>query len=356
MNNNVIKIGNIAIGEGTINAESFSVLLAAADTSDTLYVDFHSEGGGVFDGFAIYNQLKEWPGKKVARVKAAAFSIASYIAMACDEVEIADNGFFMIHNPWTETTGDDAAHAKSGELLAELKESMIGAYSKKTGMDAAMVQSLMNAESYIGAKRAVELGLADRVIEPAPPTNQPKSQLPQAVYAVMYPQPSGTNADKKDVIMSTAKVAATVKTIKSAFPKASTEFIVRCMEEEMSMEEVTEENAKAMEEENEELKAKVAAMEEEIAALKAKAMEDEDEMAKAMEEEEEIAALVKAKRTGVKPIASVPSGSNKKSALEQWQSLVDRFKAKGHKGSRAAILANKANPGLRSQIVEEANA
>ena len=109
---NTIQLGAIGLGETPTMAKDVEAALANASPDETLFVDIHSEGGSVFEGFAIYNMLNEWPGKKVARIKVAAFSIASYIAMACDEIEIANNGFFMIHNPYSQTGGDDADHAE----------------------------------------------------------------------------------------------------------------------------------------------------------------------------------------------------------------------------------------------------
>ena len=143
----------------------------------------------------------------------------------------------------------------------------------------------------------------------------------------------------------TETIAASVKDIKAAYPKASNDFVVKCMEEEMSMEEVQDAAVKAMEEENEELMAKVSAMEEEIESLRAKisAMEEEPE---AMEEEPAA--------KGSEPVAV--STKPRMSASAEWQELIDANVAKGMSRFKAVQAANRAKPGLRELMIQEVNA
>ena len=346
---NTIQLGAIGLGETPTMAKDVEAALANASPDETLFVDIHSEGGSVFEGFAIYNVLNEWPGKKVARIKVAAFSIASYIAMACDEIEIANNGFFMIHNPYSQTGGDDADHAREAELLASLKASMIEAYSARTGLDQEQIKGMMADESYIGAATAVELGMADKIIESTKPKRQlPKNHLPTLVLASMYGKPSvePIQAPTKEPEMSKDNqkpVAASVQAIKAAFPKASSEFIVKCMEEDLAMEDVGEEYAKAMEDENEELKAQLAKAMEEIEALKAKAMENE-----------EYPEPVPAAAGGVDPVANAGE-SDSEDPKAEFESLVESFIAKGKSRTQAVIAANRHRPQLRQAIVAQAN-
>ena len=218
-------------------------------------------------------------------------------------------------------------------------------------MEAEAVKTMMKAESYVGANEAIELGLADRLIESvAKPKELPKNHLPSLVFAAMYGRQSDDNEpaatpQPEEVIMSsdpTMPVAATVSAIKKAFPKAASEFIVRCMEEEMAMDDVGEEYARAMEAENEELKAKVTAMEAEIEELKA--METE-------EEEEEV--LPAARRVGAAPIAN--AGTANVDPVAAWDSLVQSYVAQGKSRQQAVLAANRANPALRQSLINAAN-
>jgi len=317
-----------------------------------VYVDIHSQGGSVFEGFAIYNLLKEWSGKTIARVKTAAFSIASYIAMAADEVEIADNGFFMVHNPFDEAGGDDEELLKKAALLKDMRESMMDAYAAKTGLALALVQDLMKKESFIGAKDAINLGLADRVIDmtPAQPINY---QLPEAVFVAMYRRAEGDTPEHKENPMP-EKLFATVKTIKARFPKASTDFIVKCMEEEMTTEEVEAAHAKSMEEENETLASQLAKAVEEMEELKAVIAKINAE-GETTEEEEPVPAA-RLRSTGVKPVAKPASEPKSTNPSADWADLVGSFITKGKSRPEALKAANRANPGLRKLLVESANA
>lgn len=344
---NVIKVGNI--GPDGMMAEMFQAQLETKDPTQPLYIDIHSQGGLVLEGFAIGLALSEWTGPTVARVKVAALSIASYIAMACDEIEIASNGYFMIHNPYTETSGDDEAHAKGQKLLGELKESMINTYSAKSGLPVDEVKGLMKAETFISASEAISLGMADRLIDASvAPVVYPKNQTPTLVYAAMYGRQSDgdppAETPKETPMSKTEPVAATVKTIKAAYPKATSEFIVKCMEDDMAMEDVGEEYAKAMEEENQELKSKLAAMEEEIVALKASAESEEEP-----EEEMPVPAA-----SGAAPVANAGE-STSGDAKAEFESLVEANVSKGMSRVKAVIAANRAKPMLRQAMVAQAN-
>ena len=168
-------------------AEMFQAQLETKDPTQPLYIDIHSQGGLVLEGFAIGLALSSGLAQQWRGFKVAALSIASYIAMACDEIEIASNGYFMIHNPYTETSGDDEAHAKGQKLLGELKESMINTYSAKSGLPVDEVKGLMKAETFISASEAISLGMADRLIDASvAPVVYPKNQTPTLVYAAMY--------------------------------------------------------------------------------------------------------------------------------------------------------------------------
>lgn len=357
---NVIALGNIGIDDG-ITASAFKSLLDECNPNETLYLDVHSEGGSVFEGFGIYQALNEWTGHKVARIKSAAFSIASYIVMACDEIEIAENGYFMVHNPWSVTEGDESEHAKSAELLRDLKASMMTAYCKRTHQTPEQIQALLDDESYLNAQRSIALGFADRVIETVKAKREFNNKMPRLVFASLFGAgASGNNPAKpKEPPMSEAKkVVATVKSIKAAYPKASSDFIVRCMEKEMTDEEVRAEMEIELEEQNEELVAKVRAMEEELAAAKAQIAAkaestDDDKPVSAEEDEEEKEPVAQTKKT--QPVAkpkSQPAGS----ARNRWEAAVKTNLASGMDRHRALAKANRDNPGLREQMIVEANA
>lgn len=146
-----------------ISPADFKKELNAGSGAVTLWIN--SPGGDVFAAAQIYNMLKEYKGDITVKIDSMAASAASVIAMAGDTVEISPVGLFMIHNPSTCAFGDETEMEKAKAMLAEVKESIINAYMIKTGLDHDKISELMDAETWMNAKKAVELGFADSVME-----------------------------------------------------------------------------------------------------------------------------------------------------------------------------------------------
>ena len=130
-----------------------------------------SPGGDVMAATQIYNMLKNYNGKVTVKIDSLAASAASVVAMAGDEVLISPMGLFMLHNPLTVAAGnvDDAAGnvddmQKAIDMLDEVKESIINAYELKTGLSRAKISHLMDCETWLSAKKAVELNFADGIL------------------------------------------------------------------------------------------------------------------------------------------------------------------------------------------------
>ena len=98
------------------------------------------------------------------KIDGLAASAASVIAMAGTEVWMSPVSMMMIHNPATVAWGDHAEMKKAMELLDAVKESIINAYVRKTGQRRAKLSHLMDAETWMDANKAVELGFADDIL------------------------------------------------------------------------------------------------------------------------------------------------------------------------------------------------
>lgn len=124
----------------------------------------NSPGGDVFAASQIYNMLKDYKGKVTVKIDGLAASAASVIAMAGTDVLISPTGLMMIHNPMTIAYGDSEQMEKAISMLNEVKESIINAYELKTGLSRAKLSHLMDEETWFNAKKAVELGFADKIM------------------------------------------------------------------------------------------------------------------------------------------------------------------------------------------------
>lgn len=359
--------GVIGNGPNEISAKLIRSQLPANGT-DEIVVKIHSEGGSVFEGFTIYDVLAQYQGPKRAVIESSAFSIASFIAMAFDDVEISPNGYMMLHNPSVGVEGDDEELAKSSSLLGQLKTNMVEAYSKRTGKSPDEVLAILKAETYYNATNAVAAGLVDRIAE-KPVIGRAFARLetlPHGVVAALFG--AGSGGDNRDTTRETplsetqVPVAASISDIEKAFPKAKAEFVLKCVRQQMPMASVAAAAAEEMMEENarltaqvEEMTAKISAMEEESAKAKAEGEEEEapvEEEAKAKAEEEK-EAEAKARRLGARPVAQ--ARASKPSASAQWNQAIQAHVAAGLPKAKAVSKANKENPGLREQMLAEVN-
>lgn len=128
----------------------------------TLWIN--SPGGDVFAAAQIYNMLMDYQGDVHVIIDGLAASAASVIAMAGTTVSMSPVAMMMIHNPWTFAQGEAKDMAKVIEMLGEIKESIINAYELRTGLSRTKISHLMDSESWFNAKKAVELGFADKVL------------------------------------------------------------------------------------------------------------------------------------------------------------------------------------------------
>ena len=135
-----------------------------ADSGD-IAVWINSPGGDCFAAAQIYNMLCDYAGKVTVKIDGIAASAASVIAMAGDEIQVSPVSMLMIHNPATMAMGDMHEMKKAAAMLGEVKESIINAYEKKTGLARNKISKLMDDETWMDANKALELGFADKVIE-----------------------------------------------------------------------------------------------------------------------------------------------------------------------------------------------
>jgi ATP-dependent Clp endopeptidase proteolytic subunit ClpP len=152
------------IGLWGVSASAFMRDLRGMGELDEINLSIHSPGGDVLDGWAIYNSLKNSKAKITARVEGLAASMASVILMAADTVEIPENAYIMIHNPWGLAVGDAEEMRDTADLLDKLGNGLVNAYASRTGNDEDEIREMMSAETWMDGKEAVERGFADKLI------------------------------------------------------------------------------------------------------------------------------------------------------------------------------------------------
>lgn len=146
------------------SANAFRDALAAHPNVTQIDLYINSYGGSVFEGTAIYNQLRRHPAHKTVYVDGFACSIASVIAMAGDEVVMPRNTLMMIHNMWMGAVGNAAELRKAADDLDVINAAGRQAYLEKAGekLDEAALTDMMDAETWLTAEQCIQYGLADR--------------------------------------------------------------------------------------------------------------------------------------------------------------------------------------------------
>lgn len=150
-------------GEDGVTALDVTEAVNQAGDAEVLHVYINSPGGDVFESRAIMAALARFPGKKIAHIDSLCASAATSIAMACNEIEMADGAFFMIHNAMGIGAGDKHALRDRADLLEKVEGSIVADYTARTGKSADEVAAFMNEETWFSATEALEHGFIDRV-------------------------------------------------------------------------------------------------------------------------------------------------------------------------------------------------
>lgn len=136
------------------------------DASGDLTIRINSPGGIVTEGIAIYNDLLAYKGHKRVEITGLAASMATVIAMAGDEIAIAENAFFMIHNAWGLAIGDHRDMQATAEILAKMSDAIGRTYAANTSLGIRAIKEMMDKETWFTGKEAHEQGFATELLKP----------------------------------------------------------------------------------------------------------------------------------------------------------------------------------------------
>lgn len=150
------------IGTYGITAQEF--ITDIKDLKDTpINLRINSLGGDVFDGMAMYNVIKRREAKTTVYIEGIAASIATIISLGADEVVMAENSLFMIHNAWGGTMGEAKDMRKTAETLEKITGELTDIYRKKTGLSYDVLAEMMDEETWLNANEAFEMGFIDTI-------------------------------------------------------------------------------------------------------------------------------------------------------------------------------------------------
>lgn len=160
--------------EDEITPRMFKEELLSDSGPITIWIN--SPGGDCIAASQIYSMLMDYKDEVTVKIDGIAASAASVIAMAGTKVKLAPTALIMIHNPSMAAFGERKDMEKAIDILNEVKESIINAYEIKTGQSRTVLSHLMDSETWMNAKKAVELGFADEIL------TDEKKQTPTEAY------------------------------------------------------------------------------------------------------------------------------------------------------------------------------
>jgi ATP-dependent protease ClpP protease subunit len=135
----------------------------------------NSPGGAVYHGLAIYNAIKEH-GRCDIQIDGLAASMMTIIMLAARKISMAKNALIMIHLP---DGGSDVE-------LSKVTDIALNNYSERTGISSEEILKMLEAETWMTAQEALELGFIDEITDEVLTQNTPvatmKNKKPKAVY------------------------------------------------------------------------------------------------------------------------------------------------------------------------------
>lgn len=158
--------------------------------SGDITVWINSPGGDCIAAAQIYNMLMDYKGNVTVKIDGIAASAASVIAMAGTKVLVSPVSMLMIHNPMTVAYGNSAEMQKAIDMLGSVKDSILNAYEIKTGLSRTKLSHLMDAETWMDANKAIELGFADELMQRSAATDE----IPVPQVSMMFSRTAVVNS------------------------------------------------------------------------------------------------------------------------------------------------------------------
>lgn len=185
----VLRISGVIAEESWLDDDITPAVFASELNagSGPVTIWLNSPGGDVVAAARIYNMLLDYPGKVTVNIDGIAASAASVIAMAASTVAMSPVSMLMIHNPATLAMGDKTELSRALDMLESVKDSIINAYQLKTGLSRAKLSKLMDAETWMDATAAIDLGFANEILTSKQGSTPDKDD-----------EPTKTNPDKDD--------------------------------------------------------------------------------------------------------------------------------------------------------------
>lgn len=128
----------------------------------------NSIGGSIVSGMEMYTRIMDYQGQVNFDILSVSASAASVVSMAAakegNRCRISPLGMMVVHNVQNKVQGDYRDMDEAAANLRKLNSTIITAYQKKTGLPEAQIQEMLDKETWITAREAIDMGFADEVM------------------------------------------------------------------------------------------------------------------------------------------------------------------------------------------------
>ena len=216
----------------TIGPDSLEAFLKECAVGEKVKIEINSPGGSVIAGLAMANMIKNSKAHVIAHVVGIAASMASVVACACDEIQMEEAAFLMIHNPWSEAEGDAEDMRHAADVLESMEEAMRAFYRGKfPQMTDAELDQLMAEETWMTGADCKARGMVCELVPSdvraaACVTRRHFKHMPDAAAKFMEIHDAQPAADAPQPEAATEPVAAAApqgEPVAAAQPEAATE-------------------------------------------------------------------------------------------------------------------------------------
>jgi ATP-dependent Clp protease, protease subunit len=160
-------------------------------------IHLNSPGGSTFEGIAIYNILKDHPGKVTVQIDGIAASAASIMAMGADVVRARPSSMMMIHKGWTIAIGNAEELRETANMLDKVDEASDKAYLDRFNGKPEELEEMLTAETFLTAEDAFAIGLIDEIMtDEAKPVEEPEEEVteePKTLFDSFKASAQGAN-------------------------------------------------------------------------------------------------------------------------------------------------------------------
>lgn len=171
MTGHIFIYGAIGTGPGEVSLKSVKAQIEQDKAASDYTVHIFSPGGDVFEGYGIYNALKNSGKEITTQIEGLCASISTLIAFAGSKIIMNRTSEFMIHNPKISDLKGDANEIRgAANQLDKIKNILVDVAMQRAQRNGKPISkeklwSLYDNETWLTSQEAENIGFVDEVVD-----------------------------------------------------------------------------------------------------------------------------------------------------------------------------------------------